>query len=42
MHNGYKCLEVSIAHIYISRDVDFDEEGFPSTELHPNTCRTSS
>jgi hypothetical protein len=30
MHKGYKCLEVSTDRIYVSCDVIFDEEFFPS------------
>ena len=29
MHKGYKCLDRSTGHIYISRDVIFDEYVFP-------------
>ncbi len=36
MHKGFKCLEVSTGRIYISRDVVFDENIFPFTELHAN------
>ena len=36
MHKGYKCLDVSSGCVYISRDVIFDENVFPFTELHPN------
>jgi hypothetical protein len=36
MHKGYKCLEVSSGRVYISRDVTFDEEVFPFSELNPN------
>jgi hypothetical protein len=36
MHRGYKCLEVSTGRVYISRDVTFDEEVFPFSELNPN------
>jgi hypothetical protein len=36
MHKGYKCLDISIGHIYISRDVVFDEDVFPFAELHSN------
>jgi hypothetical protein len=35
-HKGYKCLDVSSTRIYISRDVIFDEEVFPFSNLHPN------
>jgi hypothetical protein len=37
MHKGYKCLEVSTGRVYISRDVTFDEEVFPFSELNSNT-----
>jgi hypothetical protein len=36
MHKGYKCLDVSTGGVYISRDVIFDEEKIPFSELHPN------
>jgi hypothetical protein len=36
VHKGYKCLEVSSGQVYISRDVIFDKETFPFTELHAN------
>jgi hypothetical protein len=36
LHKGYKCLDVSSGRIYISRDVIFDEEVFPFSNLHPN------
>jgi hypothetical protein len=36
MHKGYKCLEVSSGWVYISRDIIFDEEVFPFTELYLN------
>jgi hypothetical protein len=35
-HKGYRCLDVATSHIYISRDVVFDENVFPFFELHPN------
>jgi hypothetical protein len=35
MHKGYKCLDITIGHVYISRDV-FDESVFPFSKLHPN------
>jgi hypothetical protein len=37
MHKGYKCLDVKEGRVYISRDVVFDENVFPFTDLHPNT-----
>jgi hypothetical protein len=36
MHRGYKCLKVSNGRVYMSRDVTFDEEVFPFSELNPN------
>jgi hypothetical protein len=36
MHKGFKCLDISKGHIYISCDVFFDESVFPFTELHSN------
>ena len=36
LHKGYKCLEIAIGRIYISRDVVFDETLFPFAKLHPN------
>lgn len=35
-HKGVKCLDVSTGHVYISRDVVFDETKFPFSDLHPN------
>jgi histone deacetylase 1/2 len=37
MHKGFKCLNISTGHIYISRDVVFDETCFPFGDLHSNT-----
>jgi hypothetical protein len=37
LHKEYKCFDVSSSRIYISRDVIFDEEVFPFSNLHPNT-----
>jgi hypothetical protein len=34
MHKGYKCLDISTGRIYTSRDVIFDENIFPFSELH--------
>jgi hypothetical protein len=34
-HKGYKCLDVSIGHVYISLDVVFDENLFPFATYHP-------
>jgi hypothetical protein len=36
LHKGVKCLDVSTSHVYISRDVVFDENVFPFAALHPN------
>jgi histone deacetylase 1/2 len=36
LHKGFKCLDVSSGRVYISRDVTFDENTFPFSELHPN------
>jgi hypothetical protein len=36
LHKGYKCLEPKEGHVYISRDVVFDESVFPFASLHPN------
>ena len=35
LHKGYKCLDISIGRVYISRDVVFDESIFPFAHLHP-------
>ena len=35
-HKGVKCLDIPIGHVYISRDVVFDETQFPFEKLHPN------
>jgi len=37
LHKGFKCLEPSTGRVYLSRDVVFDENIFPFSELHPNT-----
>jgi hypothetical protein len=37
MHKGFKCLDVSTGHIYISCDAIFDEFVFPFVSLHFNT-----
>jgi hypothetical protein len=34
-HKGYKCLDVSTGHVYISLDVVFDENLFPFATYHP-------
>jgi hypothetical protein len=39
MHKGVKCLDVSTGRVYISRDVVFDENLFPFSDLHPNAGR---
>jgi hypothetical protein len=36
LHKGFKCLDISTGRVYISRDVVFDEEVFPFSELHDN------
>jgi hypothetical protein len=36
MHKGYKCLDISTDHLYISRDIVFDETIFPFASLHSN------
>jgi hypothetical protein len=36
MHKGFKCLDISKGHIYISRDVIFDDPTFLFTSLHSN------
>jgi hypothetical protein len=36
MHKGFKCLDVSKGHIYISQDVIFDESMFPFASLNSN------
>ena len=36
LHKGFKCLDVSEGRVYISRDVVFDENIYPFSELHPN------
>lgn len=33
---GYKFLDVSSGRVYISRDVVFDENDFPFSQLHSN------
>jgi hypothetical protein len=35
-HKGYKCLDVTTGRVYVSRDVVFDENIFPFSQLHPN------
>lgn len=36
-HKGYKCLHISSGRIYISRDVVFDEQIFPYSEIRPSS-----
>jgi hypothetical protein len=36
LHKGFKCVDVSSSHVYISRDVIFDKNIFPFSKLHPN------
>jgi hypothetical protein len=36
MHKGFKCLNISTGCLYISRDVVFDENFFPSASLGSN------
>lgn len=36
LHKGFKCIEPKIGRVYISRDVVFDEQIFPFSELHEN------
>jgi hypothetical protein len=35
MHTGYKCLNIPSNHVYISRNIIFDEVVFPFADLHP-------
>jgi hypothetical protein len=35
-HKGYKCLDIVTGRVYVSRDVVFDENVFPFSQLHPN------
>jgi hypothetical protein len=37
MHKGFKCLDPAEGHIYVSRDVVFDEHVFPFSTMRPNT-----
>jgi hypothetical protein len=36
MHKSMKCLDIKTGRMYISRDVVFEEEEFPFSNLHPN------
>jgi hypothetical protein len=36
MHKGFKCLDIPMGRVYISRDVIFDENNFPFANLHSN------
>nr|AAU90262.1 integrase core domain containing protein [Oryza sativa Japonica Group]ABF97857.1 retrotransposon protein, putative, Ty1-copia subclass, expressed [Oryza sativa Japonica Group] len=36
IHKGFKCLDVATGRVYISRDVVFDENIFPFSQLHSN------
>jgi hypothetical protein len=36
MHKGYKCLDISTGHMYISRDIICDETVFSFASLHSN------
>jgi hypothetical protein len=36
LHKGLKCLDPKEGHVYISRDIVFDENVFPFASLHPN------
>jgi hypothetical protein len=41
-YKGYKCLHIPTGHVYISRDVIFDEHVFPFSKLPENApCSTS-
>jgi hypothetical protein len=33
LHKGYKCLDTPTGHVYISRDIIFDEDVFPFAQL---------
>jgi hypothetical protein len=34
-HKGFKCLDISVGRICVSRDVSFDETIYPFSNLHP-------
>jgi hypothetical protein len=36
MHEGFKCSNAATDHIYVSRDVIFDETVFPFASMHSN------
>jgi hypothetical protein len=36
MHKEFKCLDVAVGRVYISRDVVFDESVYPFSKLNPN------
>jgi hypothetical protein len=36
MRKGFKCLDATTGHIYVSRDVIFDETVFPFAPIHSN------
>jgi hypothetical protein len=36
LHKWYKCLDISMGRLYISRDIVFDESVFPFATLHSN------
>lgn len=36
LHKGFKCLDISTGRVYIFRDVIFDENVFPFSQLHSN------
>jgi hypothetical protein len=36
MHKWFKCLDVAVGRVYISRDVVFDESVYPFSKLNPN------
>jgi hypothetical protein len=38
MHKGYKCLDISVGHLYISYDIVFDETIFLFASLQSNAC----
>jgi hypothetical protein len=41
MHKGYKCFHISTSHLYISRDVLFEESIFPFLESSISSSATS-